>query len=518
MKIKRAEKKPKEVLRTQEQSLKIKSYTIKQAGIAGAKSASEQVEGGRELQNAALVEYMLAKPVVKGTAKSAHFLKKKSQEVKNKQEKRKERERDKQSSRNSAECRDTRSTQGEHSNKKSTKSQNAENPKTGKRKQGMKKLMQQMKFVLLQKKMQDREQKENQSVAELLFTQKVVAPALWYLTIGLSIVALISIPVFLVLAIVYNSPYAILLPPLEEGDTVNSITSAYVAEFHQEVSDLASIHAGHEEGRIVYVDYEGATASPDNYHDILAVYMVKHGMGDTATIINDTTKGWIKDVVDDMCSYTTGSGTEEIQNPDGTTAAKQVLYVNVSLKSYQDMIAIYGFDENQENVLRDLMTSEAFLPNVSGDHKSKLSPEEIRNILNDITDETQKAACSFALSKVGYPYSQAYRDSGQYFDCSSLAYYTWKAAGVNISYNGSATAAAEAQGLEEAGRTVAYENMEPGDLIFWSFCSNGRYKNISHVGIYVGNGKVVEACDESVGVIFRDVSSAGSIVTICRPQ
>lgn len=109
-------------------------------------------------------------------------------------------------------------------------------------------------------------------------------------------------------------------------------------------------------------------------------------------------------------------------------------------------------------------------------------------------------------------------DSGQYFDCSSLAYYTWKAAGVNISYNGSTTAAAEAQGLEEAGRTVAFEDMEPGDLIFWSFCSNGRYKNISHVGIYVGNGKVVEACDESVGVIFRDVTSAGSIVTICRPQ
>lgn len=147
MKIKRAEKKPRESLRIQEQSLKVKSYTIKQAGLAGAKSASEQVEGGRELQNAALVEYMLAKPVVKGTAKSAHFLKKKSQEVKNKQDKRKEREREKESSRNSAECRDTRNTHGEHSNKKSTKSQNAENPKSGKRKHGMKKLMQQMKFV-----------------------------------------------------------------------------------------------------------------------------------------------------------------------------------------------------------------------------------------------------------------------------------------------------------------------------------------------------------------------------------
>lgn len=61
---------------------------------------------------------------------------------------------------------------------------------------------------------------------------------------------------------------------------------------------------------------------------------------------------------------------------------------------------------------------------------------------------------------------------------------------------------------------VAFEEMEPGDLIFWSFCSNGRYKNISHVG----NGKVVEVYDVGVGVIYGDISSVNSIVTICRPE
>ena len=69
----------------------------------------------------------------------------------------------------------------------------------------------------------------------------------------------------------------------------------------------------------------------------------------------------------------------------------------------------------------------------------------------------------------------------------------------------------------EAGKTVSYDEMQPGDLIFYSFTNNGRYKNISHVAVYVGNGKVVEALNERVGVVYRDVASVGKIVVIGRP-
>ena len=36
------------------------------------------------------------------------------------------------------------------------------------------------------------------------------------------------------------------------GDTVQSVTSAYVAEFDREVSDLAIQHLGYDRGEIVY--------------------------------------------------------------------------------------------------------------------------------------------------------------------------------------------------------------------------------------------------------------------------
>ena len=84
------------------------------------------------------------------------------------------------------------------------------------------------------------------------------------------------------------------------------------------------------------------------------------------------------------------------------------------------------------------------------------------------------------MSKVGYPYSQPLRKSGKAFDCSSLAYYAWKSAGVDISFGGGTTAAAEAEGLKD--KTVKEKNLQPGDLIFYSYTTNGRYKNISQIG------------------------------------
>lgn len=159
----------------------------------------------------------------------------------------------------------------------------------------------------------------------------IILPILLVLVL---LVSLVAVPVVAVVGVIYNSPFAIFLPPLEEGDTVTTVASAYVAEFNREISELADNHTGYDAGKIVYVGYEGE-GNPTNYYDILAVHMVKYGVGDTATIMNDTSKGWLKSVVDDMCTYTTSTGTETetVENGDGTTTTTSTtyLYVNVTL-------------------------------------------------------------------------------------------------------------------------------------------------------------------------------------------
>ena len=160
----------------------------------------------------------------------------------------------------------------------------------------------------------------------------------------------------------------------------------------------------------------------------------------------------------------------------------------------------------------------------------RFTEEEIAVILaeNGLTDRTnpQYRACYFALSKVGYSYSQELRDSGTAYDCSSLCYYAWAYAGKNITYEGSNTAAQEAKGLvnngisvydsTERGSVYNQGNLQSGDLIFYSYEDNDRYLDISHVAIYIGNGMVVEARGQAYGVVYREVPNISKIVLVCR--
>ena len=477
-------------------SIKTKNTNLHIAGRTGALAAgavTEQVEGGQEISQAAYLAYESSRPVTGTASKGAALFRKKAATEARKRIKKVE--------------------AGKRLAKKTAKKAVKDTAKT------------------VAKETAKETAKTTAKVATKTAT-KAAAPIIGLVLLLLVlVVAMIAVPVIAAIAILYNSPFALFLPPLESGDTVQTVTSAYVQEFNGDVNTKVNEHTGYDLGELVYVDYEGMEENPSNYYDIMAVYMVKHGVGDTATVMNDTSKGWLQAVVNDMCSYTTSTGTKDVEETDAdgnvTTSTKSVLYVNVTLKSYRDMISVYGFNSDQVEMLEQIMSPEfmgqlGYAGSGSGGGGgslgvSSMTEDEINAILNEITDSKQKTVCSYALHRVGFPYSQDLRDSGNYYDCSSLAYYSWKDAGVDISYGGATTAAAEAQGLDEAGKTVSFDELQPGDLIFYSFTSNGRYKNISHVAVYVGNGKVVEALNESLGVVYRDVASTGKIVVIGRP-
>lgn len=543
-------------------SIKTKNTNLHIAGRTGALAAgavTEQVEGGQEVSQATYLAYESSRPVT-GTASKgvALFRKKAAAEAKKRIKKV---EAGKKLAKKTAKkaAKDTAKTTAKVATKTATKAAataagTAVAPGVGTaigmaagyaagvsievKDEKMTNRSRKIKFFLDKMKAQEN---QTDSVAKLvkdLIVRKAItwakaaAPIIGLVLLLLVlVVAMIAVPVIAVIAILYNSPFALFLPPLESGDTVQTVTSAYVQEFNRDVNTKVNEHTGYDLGELVYVDYEGMEENPSNYYDIMAVYMVKYGVGDTATVINDTSKGWLQAVVNDMCSYTTSTGTKDVEETDDEgnviTVTKSVLYVNVTLKSYRDMISVYGFNSDQVEMLEQIMSPDfmgqlGYAGSGSGGGGgspgvSSMTEDEINAILSGITDSRQKTVCSYALHRVGYPYSQDLRDSGNYYDCSSLAYYSWKDAGVDISHGGATTAAAEAQRLDKAGKTVTYDQLQPGDLIFYSFTSNGRYKNISHVAVYVGNGKVVEALNESLGVVYRDVASTGKIVVIGRP-
>ena len=536
-------------LKESKQSIKMKNSSIKVAGTAGAQTALSQMEGGEEVREAANIAYTATRPVTGTASKGAELFRRKALAEKRKRIKKVE------AGRKLAKktAKETAKTAAKEASKKTAKEGAKVAARVGttvvgtavgaeigpyapligmvagkavgdkldqmevKRNSRNRKI----KFFLDKMKAEGEQQDSFAKLVKDLIINKLSLPLKkMIVTVGgflLVLVLLIVITVLPVVAsvtILYNSPFAFFLPPLESGDTVSTVTSAYVSEFNRDINTLANEHKGYDAGQIVYVDFEGESAG--NFNDIVTIYMVKYGVGDTATIMNDTSKNKLKEVFDDMCSYTTSSGSETIENEDGSSTTQTVLYVNVKLKNCYDMITEYDFDEEQTKLVEEMMRMFGSTSGVTP--QSALTQAEVDAILQGITDSTQRAVVSYALTKVGYPYSQQYRDTGNYYDCSSLAYYSWKAAGVDISYGGATTAAAEAQGLDSAGYTVSYTEMQPGDLIFYSYERNGRYKNISHVAVYVGNGMVVEAKGVAYGVTYNEVPNAGSIVLIGRPQ
>lgn len=513
----------------------------------GVKTTLDQMEGSEEVENALVTAADVTTPIRKTASKTTKTVKEKAkrkrvkeQSEKNVREKQKSENRKihSQTHKEDSYAKEKQIRKRENSVKKDTTGGNK--VKSGKSNsssdRGSHSASKSRKVAFFVEKLRStgmttslNSENQKSGVSDIMKTVmiKIGAVLLPIVLLLFSIVAIATALVAVVIAVIYNSPFSIFFPPLENGDTVMTVTSQYVAEFNRDINTMVTEHKDCDIGKIVYVDYEGTSSAPSNYYDVMSVYMVKYGVGNTATVMNDTAKANLKTVFDDMCSYTTSTGEEKIKNESGKKEKKKILYVNVTLKTYHQMETEYGMSDDEISMLNSLMspenlsslgiTSGSTGTQTGGNKKSLLTQNEINEILNKITDEKAKTSVSFALSKVGYPYSQPLRNSGTHFDCSSLAYYAWNSAGISVMTDGSNTAASEAKWCSDNDCTVKEENLKPGDLIFYSYSNNGRYKNISHVGIYVGDGKMVEAVDEATGVVMQDYHNGG-LVMIGRPD
>jgi|GEM_PF-84978 len=104
---------------------------------------------------------------------------------------------------------------------------------------------------------------------------------------------------------------------------------------------------------------------------------------------------------------------------------------------------------------------------------------------------------SVALSKVGCAYVYGATGSNA-FDCSGLAQYVYAKCGKSLPRTAAAQYAATSR--------VSYSNLKAGDLVFFKGTSSKG--GITHVAIYIGNGKIVHAATPSRGVIVSSLSSS----------
>lgn len=112
-----------------------------------------------------------------------------------------------------------------------------------------------------------------------------------------------------------------------------------------------------------------------------------------------------------------------------------------------------------------------------------------------------QAAVRAALSQVGRPYRWGAAGPSS-FDCSGLMLWAWAHSGVSLPHSSRAQYAST--------KRVSRAQWQPGDLLFFG-------SPIHHVGMYIGNGKMVAAPHSGAAVRVSSATSRGDYVGAGRP-
>ncbi len=99
-----------------------------------------------------------------------------------------------------------------------------------------------------------------------------------------------------------------------------------------------------------------------------------------------------------------------------------------------------------------------------------------------------------ALKYKGCKYRWGGMSSRGGFDCSGLTAYVLGKFGIKAPHH-------SGKQFTSLGRPVAKKDLQPGDLVFF----NTRAHRVSHVGIYIGNGKFIHAANPRRGVVINSL-------------
>ncbi|MFS0726329.1 C40 family peptidase [Paenibacillus sp. 1P07SE] len=353
--------------------------------------------------------------------------------------------------------------------------------------------------------------------------------------LGISSTVIVLLCIVMAIAAVISSPFSIFVSG-ENTDADVKPLSRIVQELDIEYADrLAEIQQS--AGRVDRVEfhYPGSADNTriDNWMDIIVVFAVKtvmdseNGM-DVATL--DATRiGIIQSVFWDMNQLESRIETIEhtesvtVEHEDGTTSEEtttsyeHILHITVSSKTAEQQAESYHFTNEQMDIMKEMMSGE-FRPlmfaMLGKETDIGLTPGQLADIGQHLPEgEIGSEVVKLALTRLGDPYSQPKAGQDDFTDCSYLVQWVYRQLGINLPR----TAAEQARFSVENGLTVSAAELVPGDLVFWSYERNGRFMDITHVGIYAGNGKVVDASSSRGQVVYRNLFDSDKQVLFGRP-
>lgn len=188
---------------------------------------------------------------------------------------------------------------------------------------------------------------------------------------------------------------------------------------------------------------------------------------------------------DDPAQFLAGLGAVQALNSTRADALAQFAESSKVLKNRRAQLqdrksalaeAKKDADHKRAEIRTKYNEAKAELARLTAAEQATFNTSDVNLDFEPAASGRAKIAINFALAQLGDPY--VYGGTGpNSWDCSGLVMKAWAAAGVSIPRVVGPQIA--------AGKRIAFDQLQPGDLV--------AYGDMSHIGMYLGKGRVVHA-------------------------
>lgn len=260
----------------------------------------------------------------------------------------------------------------------------------------------------------------------------------------------------------------------------NAISTDKNGTEKEETSDTTST-----EIKTAYIKYD--TVNLRKKASTSSTVLAKLKLNDEVTVIEEVDSKWSKVEVDGITGYVSTDLLSDIKQEVKETTSEQS---NTTSRDSETT------SRNEEAEVKEETTTETKQETTTNTEKDTTVKEETKGTTT--SKVTGEDIVAYAKKYLGYDYVLGGSSPSTGFDCSGFTKYVYNHFGYTISRTSKAQAT--------NGKEVAKSDLQPGDLIIFK---NQSLTAIGHVGIYVGDNKIIHASEPGVGVVITDMNASG---------
>ena len=299
---------------------------------------------------------------------------------------------------------------------------------------------------------------------------------------------------------IHNYPDSHLTSLNEDGSIVNVSYAVNVRQGAGLNTDvLTTLHNGKnvkvigKQGEWYKVQVDGITGYI--YQEYISINKTVNKDTHTSSLTNKTINNYASSLISKTVNKDASNSTSKTINKDTSNSANKTINKDTSNSTNK----ITNKDINNSiNKTVNKDTSNSASKTINKD-TSNSTNKTINKDTSSSTGVTAQQVLAYAYQFEGYPYVWGGSSPSTGFDCSGFVQYVYAHFGINLPRTT----------FEQVncGTPVSLNNIKPGDLVFEFGSSEGP----NHVGIYIGNGQMIDAAGVGQGVTISKLYSVVAV-------